>query len=161
MKARFPQPLYRFPDIDQRLVRSLIENADETSDIQPPPPGSFSRRTVIQHDLIRSDILCQKNRFALSELEAIQIRGRPFADRVNLQPARRTRHPASDDKGGFRMAELACDRSRNQKPVVQSRKKLDLSDQQQIADRRGVEDSLHRSESLRKVAISSSRSFSE
>ncbi len=59
------------------------------------------------------------------------------------------------------MPELRRNGQGNEELIVKDRQQLDLADQEQVRDRRGVEDGPHWPESLRKVSISLSRSSTE
>ena len=152
--------MHRRGQIDKPGCRCAIENAEKAHHLQSPLDGRTSGLKVVENDQIRSQILGEKDRVPLARMKAAQIPRRSRNDRMDLQPSRRICHPFPERERSLGVPKLRGDSRGDEQPIVKAGQDLDVSDQQKVGNRRGIEDYLQWPESPRKVSISSRRSAS-
>ena len=121
-----------------------------------------TRFPLVEKHQLRGDEISQQDRVALARVKSNDRHlHRVDLEEHRLEPVRPLGDRLSYDGGGRGMAQLRLDRRRNEDPPEKTGEQIGLVDQDEVVNRRGVGDDLHRRPSSRTDRRSWAKSSAE
>src|SRR5688500_15047157 len=154
-EVRPREPFERIVKPNEPGLSGPVKDSQEPCSCQTTLARYLASPLLIQKHEACTHLLSQCYGLSLSWIEMIEPGVRHGGSRVDLEPFRGTCDPIAEARHGL---QFVPHRQGNVNSLVQGRQEIHLLDQEQVADRRGVRDDLHRYESLLRVSMSSCRS---